>query len=281
MALEHRNGKTYHYTTQRVGSKVIREYGRSGYAAVLCQQFEDSQQELRRLARFRILHDRDILRDDNAELRQCWANGNAIISEAMHTHGWHAPQREWRKQRNPSMNAPSTIEPMPWNQHELFQRIQATDPELFKKKTEGKLADEQSINRFLDNPAAWELWGNIGREVLAQWAGMLSGKNRFNEEALLRYADDLRNRLAGSNADGLVMLLAERVVMAWVFATWSDATYYANLNGLHAAHHELHLKRIEMANRNLLAAAKPLAKVKRMKLPDVMAIVHQRTVIEG
>ena len=77
-------------------------------------------------------------------------------------------------------------------------------------------------------------------------------------------------------------MLAERVVMAWFFMSWCDSQYALSLPKLqHTTQHDLHLKRIEMANRNLLAAAKTLAKVKRMKLPDVMAIVHQRTVIDG
>ena len=89
MALEYRNGKTYHYTTRRVGSKVIREYGGSGYAAVLGQRFEQTQQELRRLARFSILFERDVLKDDNADFRQWWADGNTIISRG-HASAWLA-----------------------------------------------------------------------------------------------------------------------------------------------------------------------------------------------
>ena len=37
---------------------------------------------------------------------------------------------------------------------------------------------------------------------------------------------------------------------------------------------EFHTKRIEMANRNLMIAARTLAKVKKSKLPDVLALVN-------
>jgi hypothetical protein len=37
---------------------------------------------------------------------------------------------------------------------------------------------------------------------------------------------------------------------------------------------EFHTKRIEMAKRNLLSAARTLAKMKSSKLPDVLAMVN-------
>ena len=48
-----------------------------------------------------------------------------------------------------------------------------------------------------------------------------------------------------------------------------------------AAQAKFHFQRIEMANRNLLAACRTLAKVKKAKLPDVLAVVSVGTADVG
>ena len=80
--------------------------------------------------------------------------------------------------------------------------------------------------------------------------------------------------MAGPNPNALDVLLADRVVLAWCFVSWAELQYVANIEDLPLAHHTILLKRIETANRNLLAACRTLAKARRAKLPDVMAFVN-------
>ena len=54
---------------------------------------------------------------------------------------------------------------------------------------------------------------------------------------------------------------------------WCEAQYARQLAKLSWKESEFHTKRIEMANRNLMTAARTLAKVKKSKLPDVLALV--------
>ena len=130
------------------------------------------------------------------------------------------------------------------------------------------------VNQFLDNPAAVALFGDVGRLILHKWITRLAAEDILWQQAMLRFASDLRTRLAGANPTALDYLLAERVVLAWVFMNFCDLQYVSNIEKLAADRSLFHFKRIEMANRNLMAACRTLAKVKKAKLPDVLAVVN-------
>ncbi len=85
---------------------------------------------------------------------------------------------------------------------------------------------------------------------------------------------DLRSGLAGPNPTAGDYLLAEHVVIGWVFLHYCKTIYTRQVTKLTWNEMEFHKKRIEMANRNLMSAARTLAKVKKSKLPDVLALVN-------
>jgi len=91
---------------------------------------------------------------------------------------------------------------------------------------------------------------------------------------MVKYAAQLREQLAGPNPSVLVQLLAERVVIAWVFATWADAQYVMLVDRLQPPLAKMHFQRMSLGQRNLMAAVKTLAKVRRVKMPDVLALVN-------
>ncbi len=94
---------------------------------------------------------------------------------------------------------------------------------------------------------------------------------------MLRFASDMRTQLAGVNPSALDYLLAERVVLAWTFLNFCDLQYVASIETLTAERSRFHFQRIEMANRNLMSACRTLAKVKKAKFPDVLAVVNVTT----
>ena len=85
--------------------------------------------------------------------------------------------------------------------------------------------------------------------------------------------DEVRRVRLGSRLS-LDTLLAERVVLAWLFVHWCEYQYAAQLAKLTWKQSEFHTRRIEMGHRNLLSACRTLAKVKKAKLPDVLALVN-------
>ena len=111
---------------------------------------------------------------------------------------------------------------------------------------------------------------------------VVAGDDLIWSQALLRFASDLRTRLAGANPTALDYLLAERVVIAWVFVNFSEMQYASQIERLRTtAQAKYHFNRIEMANRNLMAACRTLANVKKAKLPDVLAVVNLTTTGAG
>ena len=146
-----------------------------------------------------------------------------------------------------------------------------------KKQNNGDRAALREVDKYLDNPAAAALRRDGGRHVLIEWTNLYGGKNVVINRALLRVASDLRFRLAGTNPTALDLLLAERVVVAWLFVNWSEYQYVTLVTQLSAQEMAIHLKRIEMAQRHLCTACRTLAKVKRTKLPEVLAMVNVTT----
>jgi hypothetical protein len=73
----------------------------------------------------------------------------------------------------------------------------------------------------------------------------------------------------------LVRLVAERVVVAWVALSYFERWYAGGCAGeLSFKAHQHHQRTIDFANRQFLAAVRTLAKVRRAKLPDVLALVN-------
>lgn len=174
---------------------------------------------------------------------------------------------------------PATDTPT-WVPAELRRRAGVIDPDTAARAGSGDRAALPAVEKYLDNPAAAALWGDAGREVLVRWVRMRSRGDLVAEEATLRHASALRAALAGPSPSALDWLLAERVVLAWVVLTtlelWQGrvmekvlvggkAKLFVSLNVLP--------KHIDSAHRQLMAACRTLAKVRRARLPEVLALV--------
>ena len=112
---------------------------------------------------------------------------------------------------------------------------------------------------------------------LEKWAELHSGTNpRARQQAMIAFAADLRSKLAGSNPNALELLLAERVTLAWLFVNWAECQLAGTVTKVTVAMHNEYLKRVELANRVFMAACRTLAKVRRSKLPDIVALVNMQ-----
>ena len=274
MALEHRGGGVYYYTSRRVGGRVRRVYECSGPLAELSAHLDAAARQQRRLDALGRRARQENVRNENGTFREWFSNADGVIAAALQRSGWHRVQRQWRKRRGTTMSAVETAGELSWVCSELATKAGTLDAGMKEKAAKGDSVALRVVDTFLDNPAARALWGDLGRHVLTKWVDVYAGKNETMRRAMVRYASDLRMKLAGVNPSGLDVLLAERVVLAWLFVNWSEYQYAGLVEKLSINEHELHLKRIEMANRNLLAATRTLAKVRRAKLPDLLALVN-------
>lgn len=210
----------------------------------------------------------------NAKLREWIGRVNAVVGEAMRAAGWHQHKREWRRKRGATMGTLVSGNDIygTWVGSDLRTAAGELPPEVEAKAAKGDKSVLPAIDEFLRNPAAVQLWGDVGRQVLVKLAHKYSD-GLAHQQAFVRFASDLRTRLAGENPSALETLLAERVVLSWAFLNWADAVYVSSCDKLTLKQSEFHIKRIELANRNLMTAVKTLAKVQRRNVPDVLALV--------
>ncbi len=276
MAIEMRNGKPYSYTSRRIGARVVREYQGCGLVANLSVRLDEATRTQRKIDRHQEQAQLANSQRINAKLRKWMARINATVAEAMMANGWHLHNREWRLKRGNTMGTLAKTETAcsTWVPSELGAMVaEGLSPEVEKKSKQGDRSIMPEIDRFLDNAAAVALYGDVGRFVLHQWVLLQAGENVLWGEAILRFASDMRTRLAGANPTALDYLLAERVVIGWIFVNFSEMQYTSQIEKVTSAQAKYHFQRIELANRNLMSACRTLAKVKKAKLPDVLAVV--------
>lgn len=272
MALETRKGRTYYYTSERVGGRVVKRYWGGGPAAPAMATLDRLAREERLDATAAVAR----RRKRNAKLRG-WLEGVArAVGAALTTAGWHQHKREWRKKRGATMGQIATTGPLRWSGPELARDAGDLDKATADKAAKGDTSVVRAVDEFLRKPAAVALWGDIGRRLLQRWVRQYAGSCLTTERAMLAFAADLRDRLAGPNPDALAQLVAERVVIAWVAAAVVEHRYAALLDKLLTLHaqHKLFLAQVELMHRNLTSACRTLAKVRRAHLPDVVALVN-------
>jgi hypothetical protein len=80
-----------------------------------------------------------------------------------------------------------------WVPGELIARIRGQiDKPTLDKAAKGDRSVLPAVEKFLENPAAVALWGDAGRELLAAWVSRFAGSDLLAQEALYRFASDLR-----------------------------------------------------------------------------------------
>jgi hypothetical protein len=281
VALEHRgNGRVYYYRSRRVGKKVRREYHGAGYVCTLMAKLDGLERSRKEFAAWEKKDRLDRWRKRFSKLREAIARANRVVADALRAAGWHQHNREWRKRRGATMATDLATVIGTWTPGELDKRAGALAADVYEKSAKGDHSVLPAVRQYLDNPAAVALWGDVGRSICARWVKLHARNDLLVEEAMLRRAQALREGLAGPNPTALDAILAERVVLTWVSLTvleeWQSKLFRGFLEkGASNPDALLGLfpKHIDHAHRHFMAACRTLAKVRRAKLPEVLALV--------
>jgi hypothetical protein len=274
-------GRMYYYHSRRVGNTVRRVYGGSGIRAVLAAQMDADEREDRRAAELAQRAKVAALRAETAELAGWLASADAVVAAAMRAFGFRRVNRQWRRKQestemsNTTLATIETTDGLSWRSDELWKQAGAVDQAALKKARKGDKNALKTVSAFLAHPAAQALYGDAGRHALERWVTLYAGGDPVLKRGLINFAADLRVRLAGATPNALDLLLAEKIVIGWLFSAWAeDQLARALTRDLTIAEHEVFMKRVEMANRVLMASCRTLAKIRRAKLPDVLALVN-------
>lgn len=274
VAIERRGNGVYYYTYRRVRGRVIKEYGGHGYTAILAARLDTANRESRKLVQRSQKIDRDLANADLFCDREWFARIDRIVAVALELSGWHSVNRQWRKKRGTSMNISTANPLLSWDSDELIAAVGKPDKETQERAKAGDQAATAAIKEYLAHPAAKALYGDIGRHALNAWVKLCARENVAIHQGLIRFACDLRAALTGPNGGVLEQLVAERVVLAWLFVNWAESTFSGTANEQTRSECTFQLRRMELADRRLMNACRTLAKVRRMKLPEVLALVN-------
>jgi hypothetical protein len=120
-------------------------------------------------------------------------------------------------------------------------------------------------------PRLWEILSTLSSLAVRSWVDLLASERPGTEivrRTIEKEIERKRSEVAGEEASPLERLLAERVALCWVAATYADAEYTRKVKeGMSFREGEYYSKRCEQTNRQLLKAIESLARVRRLLTP--------------
>jgi hypothetical protein len=120
-------------------------------------------------------------------------------------------------------------------------------------------------------PQLWGYLSTLSSGVMRSWVDLLAPAGPGQEIVRRTTEQEIerkRSEVAGKDPSPLERLLAERVALCWVAASYAHAEYTRKLKaGMSFREGECYSKRCEQTNRQLLKAIESLARVRRLLTP--------------
>jgi hypothetical protein len=143
---------------------------------------------------------------------------------------------------------------------EAAERLQ----QLVRRAEQGDQSVLPELRAVLDrDPGLWRFAGDLARLAEDSMIALAAGHNLLLKESLSRKVAELKAELAGPTPSLLDRLLAERVAICWLMASYSD-TAYAQAKGTPAPAIEHAWRRQDSAGKRYAEAIKLLATVRRL-----------------
>jgi hypothetical protein len=126
------------------------------------------------------------------------------------------------------------------------------------------------LRKFLDGrPDVWRAAGDVAAVAEMAWTQLLAGGSALYMEAIKRSVAALKGALAGPAPTSLEALLIDQVAVCWLASKYAEVGA-ADPSERSLAQAAMRLKRVESAQRRLLAAARALATLRAL-LPSGLA----------
>ncbi len=277
MSWEQRGKRTYYYTAQRVGNRIVKRYAGAGIvgeaAAIHDATTRDKIQQVATIA--------NGVRTELAALAASIQNLNvfadAVAAAALVAAGFHRKNRgPWRKR----------VSKVPQNTSELqassktggWSRSAKEITDLVARAENGDASTLGEIRELLARPSAADaLGGDLAHQAIRTLVEKMFGQNLLAKEAVLRKLEQLRTELTQENSTGIEKLLIERIVASWLHLHHLEMCYARqdHQSLLLATYYQ---KAISMAQKRYLHAIKSLSDVRKLALPVLQVnIAKQQT----
>jgi hypothetical protein len=156
---------------------------------------------------------------------------------------------------NPDVDEGAGDQPVPPRLSDLVARAKEGDPAALPE-----------IRSVLDeHPEIWEYYGNLSPHVQNKWLDLLAGDDAVVRESVARRLETLRVEiLAEVGISPLKQLLADRILVSWLQATYFDSALALAAKAAPTVQVRFLWQQVERSQRQHAAAVKALADVRRL-----------------
>jgi len=163
-----------------------------------------------------------------------------------------------------------------WNDTQLPPRVGGLSLRARKRATAGDVTVMPLVHKELAaNPELARRWGDLALLALTRLLDSVQWDSLRGKQAIRNRVDEIRHALAGATPNVIEALIAERAAICWLDVYLCDyAAIAASLGFVHKPAFEARDRRRSRADRRFLNALKALAVVRRLKLPDLLAVVQ-------
>ena len=138
---------------------------------------------------------------------------------------------------------------------------------LLERAVKGDATVLPQLRRLLDeSPELWRGYGDLALQARSSWVQLAAGSNLLMDECLTRKAAEMRQEVAGETPSPLEQLLADRVVVCWLQASFYDGLIAQTRENTPAKVRLLQQQQ-DASHRRYLAAIKMLATVRKLVTP--------------
>ena len=116
------------------------------------------------------------------------------------------------------------------------------------------------------HPEAWSSYGDLARRAKAAWLDLMAGEDLLLRESVSRHLETIEADLGLAQASPLEKLLIERITACWLQTHYAEAAFI-RMEGSNGTAPARLLKRQDKAQRQLLAAIKQLALLRKLLKP--------------
>lgn len=129
-----------------------------------------------------------------------------------------------------------------------------------------------TVQQWLDtHPVAWQVTGDVAQQVQEALLTRVAGNNTVKRECTQRAIESLSQSLAGAQPSPLERLLAQRVVLDWLYLSYLEALELRQMEESRPMHHaDDSARRVDHAHRRYLRSIKTLATVRRLLTPAML-----------
>lgn len=262
-------GKSYYYTKERVGNKVVSRYWGCGDIAEVFSSVQETCQFDKRLKREQLKlekeREQETFREINQPIDEVLAKTYKLITAILLITNHHCHKGQWRKSRTKVVKEGERVQiPVCINGNkDLDKELSLLVEKATKAKSDNSPVRE--LRRFLRNHP--EMWTRLSSLYDVTFNNFLNKElvEPVAVELLRPKLEELKNNLGWENASSLERLVIDSVVLAYMRWTVTELKHTDIVSQNHSFDRGVYWeKRLNNAQKAYLRACETLARIRKL-----------------